>query len=147
MHCVNVIRYCAPYNDFFCLRYCALSERYKVLCLSLLKCALCALCESLSWNVHYVKHYCFSHHRAFPPVTLSFLSSSLKQKDIVSTHHCALHKTLWQLPLKLLHPLNPLNPETQIPRYNFQLNQNLHLNWYREIPRNESFSIWWILGM
>jgi len=33
---------------------------------------------------------------------------------------------------------NPPNSETQLPRYNFKLNQNLNLNSYREIPRNLS---------
>ena len=44
-----------------------------------------------------------------------------------------------QIPLKLLHPQNPPNPETHIPRYKFQFNSNL--NFYREILRNLSFSI------
>ena len=41
-------------------------------------------------------------------------------------------------------PLNPPNRETHISRRNFKLNQNSNLNLYREIPRNLSFSIWWI---
>jgi len=28
---------------------------------------------------------------------------------------------IWQFPLKMLHPQNPPNPETQIPRYNFKV--------------------------
>jgi len=30
--------------------------------------------------------------------------------------------------------------------YKFKLNQELNLNFYREIPRNLSFSIWWLRG-
>ena len=44
------------------------------------------------------------------------------------------------------HPTPP-NPETQMPWYKLKLNQNLNLNLYLEIPRNLSFSIWWILGV
>jgi len=36
-------------------------------------------------------------------------------------------------------PQNPPNPETQLPRYKFKLNQNLHLNLYLKKPRNLSF--------
>ena len=50
-----------------------------------------------------------------------------------------------QFPLQMLHPQNPPNPEPQIPRYKFELSQNLNLN--REIPRNLSFLIWRILGV
>ena len=32
-------------------------------------------------------------------------------------------KWAWQFPLKMLHPRNPANPETHIPRYKFKLNQ------------------------
>jgi len=35
---------------------------------------------------------------------------------------------------------------TQIPRFQIKLNQNLNFNLYREIPRNLSLSIWWVLG-
>ena len=56
-------------------------------------------------------------------------------------------KKNWQFPLKMPHPRNPLNPETQNPRYKFKLNHNLNLNLYREIPRNLRFSIWWISGL
>jgi len=41
----------------------------------------------------------------------------------------------------MLHPRNPQNQETQIPRYKFKVNQNPNLNLYHEIPRNLSFSI------
>jgi len=44
-------------------------------------------------------------------------------------------------------PPNPPNPEPQIPLYRFKWNQNLNLNLYLEIPRNLSFSVWWILGV
>ena len=44
-------------------------------------------------------------------------------------------------------PRNPPDPENQVPRSKFKLNQNLYLNLNREIPRNLSFSIWWILGV
>jgi len=54
---------------------------------------------------------------------------------------------LSHFPVKTLHLRNLPNPETQIPRYKFELNQNLKLNMYRKIPRNPSFSIWWILGL
>ena len=30
-----------------------------------------------------------------------------------------LHKNTWQTPFKFLHPRNPPNPETQLPRYKF----------------------------
>jgi len=46
----------------------------------------------------------------------------------------------------MLHLRNPPNPETQFPRYNLKLNQNLDLNLYRETPGNLSFWIWWSLG-
>jgi len=51
-----------------------------------------------------------------------------------------------QIPQKMLHPRNPPNRETQIPRYKFKVNQNPNLNLYREIPRNLSFSIWLDFG-
>jgi len=41
-----------------------------------------------------------------------------------------------RMTLKMLHPWNPPNLETQIPRYRIKLNQNPNLNLYREIPRN-----------
>ena len=41
-------------------------------------------------------------------------------------------------------PLNPSYPDPRVPRYKFKLNQCLNLNLHREIPRNLSFSIWWI---
>jgi len=53
----------------------------------------------------------------------------------------------WQIPRKVLHAQNAANSEPQIPRYKFNLNQNLNLKLYCEIPRNLSFSIWWILGL
>ena len=52
-----------------------------------------------------------------------------------------------QIPLKMLHHWNPPNPETQIPGYKFKRNKNLNLKVYREISRNPSFSIFWILGV
>jgi len=48
---------------------------------------------------------------------------------------------------EMLHPRNPPDPETQISRYNFKLNQNLSLILYREIPRNVSFLMRRITGM
>ena len=53
---------------------------------------------------------------------------------------CVLSKEphVWQFPLKMLHPHNPPNPDTQISRYKFKLDQDLSLDWYREIPRNLS---------
>jgi len=42
---------------------------------------------------------------------------------------------------------DPPNRDTQIPWYKLKFNHNLNLNVYREIPRNLSFSIWWMLGM
>jgi len=49
----------------------------------------------------------------------------------------------------MLHPRNPPNPETQIPRYKFtgKWDQNLNLNLYHAMPRKLSFSIRWISGM
>ena len=41
--------------------------------------------------------------------------------------------------INMLHPRNPPNQETQIPRYRFKLNQNFNLNLYGEKPRNLSF--------
>jgi len=44
--------------------------------------------------------------------------------------------TIWQIPLKILHPRTPPNAETQISRYKFKFNQNLNLNFtarYRDI--------------
>jgi len=55
--------------------------------------------------------------------------------------------SIWQFPLKMLHPKNPPNPETQISWYKFRLFLFLHFILYCEIPRNLSFSIWWILGV
>jgi len=37
----------------------------------------------------------------------------------------------------MLHLRNPPYPETQIPRYNLKLAQNINSNWYREIPNTE----------
>jgi len=34
---------------------------------------------------------------------------------------------IWQFPLKMPHPWNPQHQESQIPRYKFNLNQNLNL--------------------
>ena len=56
------------------------------------------------------------------------------------------HVCGWQIPLKLLHPQDPPNPETRIPRYKFKSNQNPRLNLHREMPRKLSFSMWWISG-
>jgi len=39
----------------------------------------------------------------------------------------------------MLHPRDPPNPESQIPRYKFKLNQHLNLNLYREILRDLEF--------
>ena len=50
-------------------------------------------------------------------------------------------------PRNMLHPRNPPNQETQIPRCKFKLNKNHNLNWYREIPRNLCFSMWQIVGV
>jgi len=47
----------------------------------------------------------------------------------------------------MLHPRNPPNRATQLPRYKFKSNQNLALNVYSERPRNPRFSIGWISGM
>ena len=47
-------------------------------------------------------------------------------------------------PLKMPHPRNPPNLETQIPRYKLKRHQNLNLNLHRKIPTNPSFSMWWI---
>jgi len=52
-----------------------------------------------------------------------------------------------QIPLKMLHSHYPPDPETRISRYKFKFNQHLNLSLYREILRNLSFSIWWILGV
>ena len=54
---------------------------------------------------------------------------------------------IWQFPLKYYPLPNPPNPGTQIPRYEFKLNPNLNSNLKREIPKNISFSISWILGV
>jgi len=51
-----------------------------------------------------------------------------------------------QIPLKMLPPKNPPNPETQNLRYKFKLNQNLTLCLYSKIPRNLSFLISWFSG-
>jgi len=47
----------------------------------------------------------------------------------------------------MLHPRNPPNRETQIPRYTLKLHRNLTLNLCHEIPRNLSFSSSVISGM
>jgi len=44
-------------------------------------------------------------------------------------------------------PLKSTNPKTTISRYTFKVKHNLNLNLYREILRNLSISIWWILGV
>jgi len=51
------------------------------------------------------------------------------------------------IPLKVLHPRNPPNPQTQIPRHKFNWNQNLRLNLHSEILRTLSVSMWWISGV
>ena len=53
---------------------------------------------------------------------------------------------IWQVPLQILHPRNPPNPEPQIPLYKFKLYQSINLNLYRAMLRNLSISICWILG-
>ena len=54
---------------------------------------------------------------------------------------------IWQFPLTMLHPRNPPNREIRIPGHKFELNHNLNLNLYREIPRDLIISIWWLSGM
>ena len=54
--------------------------------------------------------------------------------------HLSLNKDLGHIPLKMLHPQNPPNPETQILRKRIKLKRNYSLDLYREIPRNPSFS-------
>jgi len=46
-------------------------------------------------------------------------------------------KYVWKIPLSMLHPWNPPNPETQIAWHKFKSDQNMN---YREILRNLSFS-------
>ena len=67
-------------------------------------------------------------------------------EKVFSKIFSASNGNVYDSPLKTLHPQNPPNPETQISQYKFKLNQNINLILYREIPRNPSFSIWWILG-
>ena len=61
--------------------------------------------------------------------------------------HRIHNRGVWQIPLQMLHPPSPPNPESQIPRYKFKSNQHLNLNLYREIPRNLRFSKWRISDM
>ena len=63
------------------------------------------------------------------------------------THARQIHCGLCQIPLKILHPRNLPNPETQIPRYEFEQNRNLNLTVNCETPKHLSFWIWWTLGM
>jgi len=44
-----------------------------------------------------------------------------------------------QILLKMAHPRNPPNRETQSPRFNLRLNQYFNLNLNRKILRNLSF--------
>jgi len=76
-------------------------------------------------------------------------SGSRQTLQLSATHWCiqtSIVAALWQIPLKSLHPRNLLNPESQIPRYKFKLNQNLNLNLYRKMARTLSFSIWLTSG-
>jgi len=67
---------------------------------------------------------------------------SMEIVDTISTENA-----LWiQFPLRMLHPWNTPNRETQIPQDKFKWDQDLSLNLYCEILRNPSFSIWWISG-
>ena len=78
----------------------------------------------------------------------SALRIPLQQRPHDVLRHAVHHaKYIWirEIPLKMLHPRNPPNLETRIHRYKFKLNQNLTLNLHRDVPRNLSFSIWWIL--
>jgi len=47
----------------------------------------------------------------------------------------------------MLHPRDPRNQETRIPRFKFKFNQNPHLILYLEILGIPSFWIWRIAGM
>jgi len=109
--------------------------------------------------------------RAFLPFTYVCNLSSSFCHQCVGTCMCALWKRIevvhergideeggfavrWQglfsdmtVSTNYYPPPNPPNPETQIPRDEFKLNPNLNSNLNREVPKNPSFSIWWILGV
>jgi len=65
-------------------------------------------------------------------------------KNTKNTTHSSMHMTD---STEMLHSWNPQNPGTKIPRCKFELNQNLNLNLYREVPKNLRFTIRWISGM
>ena len=86
----------------------------------------------------------YSTHTYFSRVTVCAFSAFLyiHFSNILKCRRIPPCLLQWQIPLKMLQPRNPPNLETEIPRYKFTFNQNLHLTLYREIPRNLSFSIW-----
>ena len=55
-------------------------------------------------------------------------------------------QVVWQFPLKMLHPRNPPNQESQIPWYLVVQIQSGFLVWFESVTRNLSFWTWWISG-
>jgi len=87
------------------------------------------------------------------PTLLPHVSTTVRHGPYHILMSLAFHPTpsillksdpLSQSPLTMLHSRERPNPETQIPRYSFKSNQNLNV--YREIIRDVSFWIWWIMG-
>jgi len=105
---------------------------------------------SHTWVIHvphpYHTHEWFTSHIHITHMSDSRPTSTRQTKRIHEPCHTTrtdIHtRGVWSIPLKMLHPRSPPNPQTQIPRYKFKFNQHLNLNLYREIPRKLRFSKW-----
>ena len=110
----------------------------------------CVRHDSFAWHLFGGVSRVTCYTRDFPLIFCSLYSWYLYVRQSWFTCETRLILSLWhgiwQFPRKILPPPDSPNPKTQVPRFTSKLNQNLNLNLYREIPRNLSFSMWWIFG-
>ena len=71
----------------------------------------------------------YTHRNTYNKILLDDFSWLLHECECTFIHKLlVLHiQTVWQIPLKMLHPQNPPNLETQIVRYKFKLNPKSQL--------------------
>jgi len=75
--------------------------------------------------------------------TYNFIDPTDRSHPIIHLWHIPL----WHIPLRKIHPQNPLIPTTRFLRYLSVQIQIWDFGLIEFVPRDSSFSIWWISGV